>query len=78
MNLRQKRSFVGMSSGAMLLVRGIDTQPYTIIIDDRTEMIHKTRPSLLISGRVGLSIDKVATTTARLLLHISSNRRLSS
>ena len=78
MGLRRKRSFVGMSSGTMLLVRGVDTQPHVVIIDDRTEMIHETRPSLLIGGRVGLSIDKVATSTARLLLHISSNRRWSS
>ena len=78
MNLRRKRSFVGMPSGTMLFVRGVDTQPHVVIIDDRTEMIHETRPSLLIGGRVGLSIDKVATSTARLLLHISSNRRWSS
>ena len=72
MGLRQKRAFVGMSSGTMLLVRGIDTRPHAIIIDDRTEMIHETRRSLLINGRFGLSIDRVATSTARLLLRISS------
>lgn len=75
MNLRQKRAFVGMSSGTMLLVRGVDTQPHVVIIDDRTEMIHETRPSLLIScngythGRFGLSIDRAA---AGILLRISS------
>lgn len=75
MNLRQKRSFVGMSSGTMLLVRGVDTQPHVVIIDDRTEMIHETRCSLLISGRLltngrfGLSVDRAA---AGILLRISS------
>lgn len=69
MDLRRKRSFVGMSSGTMLLVRGIDTRPHAVIIDDRTEMTYKTRHSLLINGRFGLSIDRA---TAWCLLRISS------